>query len=133
MNAYGIKGNLLKWFESYLQDRKQKVVSRQAHSSLACVSAGVHQGSVLGHLLFLIYINDICENLMSLSRLFADDTSLSFASTNATEIKRVIDHDLNELVNWSTKWLMCFNPDKTEIMLFSNKEASDTLEFTFNG
>ena len=75
MNSYGIKGHLLSWFKDYLHERKQKVVIRDLSSSLSNVSAGVPQQSVLGPLLFLININDIGEQLLSLTRLFADDTS----------------------------------------------------------
>ena len=59
----------------------------------------------------------ILERSSSLSRLFADDTSLGYSSRNVVEIENVINHDL-----WSTKWLMSFNPDKTEIILFSNTD-----------
>jgi hypothetical protein len=83
MNSYGIKGSLIKWFENYLYQRKQKVINRATSSTVCEVSAGVPQGSVLGTLLFLIYINDIGEKLLSLSRLFADDTSLGYSSQNA--------------------------------------------------
>jgi hypothetical protein len=76
---YGIKGNLLKWFENYLYCRHQKVVNRDSSSSYVSVSAGVPQGSVFGSLLFLVYINNIGDKLLSLSRLFADDTSLGYA------------------------------------------------------
>ena len=86
----------------------------------------------LVYLLFILYINDIAENLISLSRLFADDTSFSYSSRDELQIKTVIDHDLKELDEWSKKWLMSFNPDKTEIMLFSNTEILE-LKFTFNG
>ena len=79
-----------------------------------------------------MYNNDIAENLISLSRLFADDTSFSYSSRDELQIKTVIDHDLKELDEWSKKWLMSFNPDKTEIMLFSNTEIPE-LNFTFNG
>jgi hypothetical protein len=77
-----------------------------------------------------LYINDIAENLISLSRLFADDTSFSYSSRDESQIKTVIDHDLKDLDEWSKKWLMSFNPDKTEIMLFSNTEIPE-LNFTF--
>jgi hypothetical protein len=82
------------------------------------VSAGVPQGSVLVPLLFLVYINDIGDKLLSLSRLFADDTSIGYASQDEAEIKYVINHDLHALGDWSTRWWMSFSPDKTEIMLF---------------
>ena len=133
MNCYGIKGNLLKWFENYLYCRHQKVVNRDSSSSYVSVSAGVPQGSVLGPLLFLVYINDIGDKLLSLSRLFADDTSLGYASQDEDQIKYVINHDLHELGDWSKRWLMSFNPDKTEIMLFKNVENSTNFYFYFDG
>ena len=78
------------------------------------------KGSVLRPLLFIMYINDIAEKLISLTRVFADDTSFSYSNRDELQIKTVIDHDLKELDEWSKKWLMTFNSDKTEIMLFSN-------------
>jgi hypothetical protein len=68
------------------------------------VSAGIPQGSVLFPLLFLVYINDIGDKLLSLSRLFADDTSLGYASQDGDQIKYVINHDLHELGDWSKRW-----------------------------
>jgi hypothetical protein len=97
MNYYGIKGPLIKWFENYLYQRKQKVINRATSSTVCEVSAGVPQGSVLGPLLFLTYINDIGEKLLSLSRLFADDTSLGYSSQNVVEIENVI----NLFKNWA--------------------------------
>ena len=95
--SYDVDSNLLSWFSSYLQDRQQRVVINNSSSSLCNVSAGVPQGSVLGPLLFILYINDIAENLISLSRLFADDTSFSYSSRDELQIQIVIDHDLKEL------------------------------------
>ena len=90
----------------------------------------VPQVSVLGTLLFIIYINDIADKLTSLTRLFADDTSFNFSHSDGTEIQSIINHDLKELDEWSKRWLMTFNPDKTEIMLFTNLEHPE-INFTF--
>ena len=130
----------------YLYCRHQKVVNRDSSSSYVYVSAGVPQGSVLGPLLFLVYINDIGDKLLSLSRLFADDTSFltlsrlfaddtsfGYASQDEAQIKYVINHDLHELGDWSKRWLMSFNPDKTEIMPFLNVENSTNFYFYFDG
>ena len=76
LRAAGVSGSLLNWFSDYLNDRKQKVVLPGASSSWTSVGAGVPQGSILGPLLFLLYINDIVEDIGSSIRLFADDTSL---------------------------------------------------------
>ena len=123
---------VLNWFQDYLHDRKQRVVLNNSSSSFCNVSAGVPQGSVLGPLLFVLYINDIADKLTSLCRLFADDTSFNYSGNDGEQIKSVIDRDLKELDVWSSKWLMSFNPDKTEIMIFSNIETPD-LSFSLNG
>ena len=97
------------------------------------IYAGVPQGSVLGPLLFIIYINDIADRLISLCRLFADDTSFGYSCQDTVQLKTVINHDLEELSEWSNKWLMSFNPEKTEIMIFSNVNIGESLDFVFNG
>ena len=73
LRQYGIDGDLLNWISDYLDDRKQRVVIRTCMSSFKRVNAGVPQGSVLGPLLFLIFVNDISDSLLSLTRLFADE------------------------------------------------------------
>ena len=133
MKAYGITGNLIDWYSSYLKGRRQKVVIKNNSSAYCEISAGVPQVSVLGPLLFIIYINDIADKLVSLSRLFADDTSFGYSNQDTMQLKNVIDHDLNEMDLWSKKWLMSFNPDKTEIMIFSNRSIPENLDFSFNG
>ena len=97
----GIKGKLLAWISNYLSSRKQRVKINSATSSLLSVNAGVPQVSVLGPLLFLVYVNDIAENLLSLVRLFADDSSLFFSATNLKDTEGVINHDLSLISEWS--------------------------------
>ena len=82
------------------------------------VNVGVPQGSVLGPLLFLIYVNDISESLHSLTRLFADDSSLFYSASSLVDIEGIINHDLRLLV-WAKQWLIKFNPLKTEAILFT--------------
>ena len=76
----GIRDDLLDWFKSYLMNRQQRVVLNNTNSDWRPLSAGVPQGSILGPLLFLIYINDIVNDISSQIRLFADDTSLYIIS-----------------------------------------------------
>lgn len=97
MHSYGITGDLLHWLDNYVSDRKQKVFVNNECSNPNTVKAGVTQGSVLGPLLFLLYINDITDNLGNLARLFADDTSLSYSSRNYDIMKSDINNDLSKL------------------------------------
>ena len=88
MKAYGITGNLINWFNSYLKSRRQKVVIKN-NSAYCELSAGVPQGSVLDPLLFIIYINDIADKLISLSRLFADDTLFGYSNQDIMQLTNV--------------------------------------------
>ena len=111
----GVNGNLLQWFTDYITDRKQKVLIGSAKYRTATVNAGGPQGSVLGPLLFLIFVNDIPENLLSIARLFADDKSLSFSSKDLPDIEGIINHDLRIISAWAKQWLVDFNPAKTSL------------------
>ena len=119
----GIDGKLLEWLNSHLSKRKQKVCFKSCYSGLKSIFAGVPQGSVLGPLLFLVYINDIAKPLLSFTRLFADDSSLFYAAANIADIAGIINHDLQLLSNWAKQWLVTFNPLKTEAVLFTLKKT----------
>ena len=76
--------------------------------------------SVLGPLFFLIYVNDIAENLLSITRLFADDTSLAFSSSDVKDTEGILNHDLRMIVSWAKQWLISSNPNKTVAIPFSS-------------
>ena len=102
----GIDGELLERSSDYLSDRKQKVVIGNTSSSLMSVKAGVPQISVLGPLLFLVYVNDTDESLISLTRIFADESSLFYSAATISDIECIINHDLRMLVRWAAQWLI---------------------------
>jgi hypothetical protein len=97
LHSYGITGDLLLWLNDYVSHRKQNVFVNNECSNPNTVKAGVPQGSVFGPLLFLLYINDITDNLGNLARLFADDTSLSYSGRNYDIMKSDINNDLSIL------------------------------------
>ena len=111
IQATGIQGQTLKWIEAFLENRTQKVVVNGAKSSPAEVTSGIPQGSVLGPTLFVIYINDLPQNLNNKVQLFADDTKL-YGKSNTSQEQDLIQQDLNTLQEWSEKWLLAFHPDK---------------------
>ena len=110
---YGITGNLLGWISDFLVGRTQQVVINDAKSSKASVTSGIPQGSVLGPLLFVIYINDLPDvvDKDSFVFLFADDTKV-FRQINSDNDKTVLQSDIDKLLEWSKKWLTRFHPDK---------------------
>ena len=118
---------------NYLSNRKQSVVLNDSISSSLPLTAGVPQGSVLGPLLFLIYVNDKSEHLLSLTRLFADDSSLFVSATNINDIEGILNHDLAMITNWAKMWLVKFNPSKTEAILFSYISSDFFPNIVFDG
>ena len=132
LENYGFTGSLLSWFKDYLYNRKQCVKIANHVSETKSITSGVPQGSVLGPLLFLIYINDIADSLSSICNLYADDTSLMFSSADLLHLQTVTNNDIVKLQNWSKKWLMSFNPSKTEIMLISYINLQFVPNFTFD-
>ena len=132
LRQYGITGKLNDWIRSYLCNRMQRVFVGSSFSKTRYLNAGVPQGSVLGPLLFLLYVNDISETLISTTRLFADDSSLSVSSSDINIIETSLNSDLQKLSAWSKQWLVNFNPLKTEVVLFSLTER-DSPNLVFDG
>ena len=116
LRQLGIGGPVLQWVKNYLSNRQQSVIVRTIS-----INAGVRQGSVLGLLPFLVYMNDISDNLLSISRLFADDISLACTATQVADIEGILNHDLLIVSNWAKQWLMSFNPSKTVAIHFTNR------------
>ena len=105
--------SLLKDFLS--ERRRQIVVINGVQFQLGAVKSGVLHGSVLGHLLFLIYVSDISEDVSSNVILFADDTKL-YSCVERQEDCHTLQEDINKLVNWTEKWLMRFNTEKWKVL-----------------
>ena len=120
----GVEGKLLALFQNYLSNRKQRVVINGSESKWEDIKSGVPQGSVLGPLLFLVYINDLEKGLKSTVNFFADDTSLLSVVHDPRVSADELNHDLDLISNWAHQWKMSFNPDPTkqaEEIIFSQK------------
>ena len=113
LSSYGTHGQLLNWIDAFLTDRKQQVVLNGETSQPQSVISGVPQGSVLGLLLFLCYINDIPTVVKSKIKLYADD-ALLYRNINSEEDITILQQDLISLSQWAKKWQMNFNPSKCE-------------------
>ena len=95
------------------------------------IQAGVPQGGILGPLLFLIYINDLVTDIYDKIKSFADDTSIYITVENALVSGDLLNNDLEILNTWSKKWLVSFNPSKTECMTISMKKKKTFSSFTY--
>ena len=115
LNYYGIRRDVLHWLESFLNGRTQQVIVEGCKSPTCDVTSGVPQGSVLGPVLFLVYINDIISNIQSEIRLFADDVFI-YKTIKTTNDHQILQNDLNLLIKWSTDWKMDFNISKCKIL-----------------
>ena len=115
LKAHGIGDSITDWMEQWLTDRRQRVVVDGEVSNWKSVLSGVPQGSVLGPILFLIYINDLDDSITSNVLKFADDTKL-FRKVNTDGDKQHLQNDLDRLVKWSEKWQMLFNFGKCKCL-----------------
>lgn len=119
LSKIGVKGKLLDFFKDYLTNRYQRVVIQGQCSEPGLIKAGVPQGSVLGPLLFLIYINDLVDGIASNIKLFADDTTIYMEVNDPNQTAHILNHDLTTLKAWADQWLVTFNATKTKLMTCS--------------
>ena len=123
LNFYGFRGLINQWFSSYLNDRTQTTQIADHISNKASPSFGVPQGSVLGPLLFLLYVNDIhqCSNKLKFY-LFADDTNILFAEKRLKVIETVVNSELHKLYDWLTSNKLTLNISKSSFVIFHPKQ-----------
>ena len=135
LEALGVGGHILLWFKDYLSNRRQRVTVRGQSSDIGLIEAGVPQGSVLGPLLFLVYINDLPSGIRSNVKLFADDATLYFDFTDKDVAQDTLNQDLHYIQLWADKWIMKFSPTKTKSMGLSLMRGNyvNNVNLTFNG
>ena len=114
LEHFGIRGQTRRWIKKFLEGRSQRVVVEGESSDTASVTSGVPHGSVLGPILFLIFINDISSNIRSQLHLFAD--CLIYRMIESAEDRHILQQDLDQLSSWADTWQMTFNVKKCYLM-----------------
>jgi hypothetical protein len=125
LQSYGINNQILPWTEAFLSGRKQRVRIGGEFSGWKTVTSGIPQGSVLGPLLFVIYINDLPENVHTHVYMFADDTKLFSEISSAADVDN-LQQDLTALHTWSERWLLRFHPDKCKVLTIGKRRHEHT-------
>ncbi len=136
MEHYGIRGIANQWFTSYLSLRKQHVKLDDAHSEYINIRCGVPQGSILGPLLFLIYINDMRNAVKhSIIHHFADDTNMLCSDRDPTRLRLKMNEDLKLIFEWLCSNRLSLNVSKTEFIIFKppRKPLPQRITLKLNG
>ena len=124
LEHYGVRGCALEWFRSYLSDRKQYVSVNGSNSDVLSITCGVPQGSVLGPLLFLIYINDLPNASKKLTfYLFADDTNIYYECDDLPNLTKVVNKELRSVKRWLDANKLSLNIDKTNYIIFHSSSV----------
>jgi endonuclease/exonuclease/phosphatase family metal-dependent hydrolase len=131
LEAYGITGNIVLWIRDFLSNRRQRVCVNRAFSDWTPVTSGIPQGSVLGPILFVIFINDMPDMVNSICKLFADDTKIYRIISGPADCD-ALQEDLFKLSEWSDTWLLRFNVDKCKRMHlgYTNSKYEYKLSYT---
>jgi len=132
LDFYGIRGRPLLWIRNFLTHRSQRVVLDGEASSHIPVRSGVPQGTVLGPVLFLLFINDLPEEVSSKVRLFADDCIL-YREVTTTGDSEKLQEDLDNLLAWEQRWQMSFHPDKCKVLRVGRKRKPIIHDYTIRG
>ena len=132
LKSYGVEGELLLLLKNYLHNREQRVVLNGQTSEWKRIYSRVPQGSLLGPILFLIYINDLPDGITSMCKIFADDTSLFSKVLDVNKSVIELNADLEKINQWAYQWKMQFNPDpnkQANEVIFSRKSISHNLSY----
>ena len=129
LRRYGVRGDELKWFKGYLDGRRQRVCVGEEKSAWSDVKRGVPQGSILGPLLFILYANDLPQEVQHCEvKQYADDTTLSHVSSDAVDLESGLVADLESVVRWVDANKLRLNVNKTQMLLMSRKRREQELE-----
>ena len=134
LKFFGISGPVHQWIQDFLIGREQTVIINGSKSSSITVNSGVPQGTVLGPLLFLIYINDLpnCINTGTKVRLFADDCII-YRTIKTEKDSEMLQKDLEELQKWESNWSMSFHPEKCQLLRVSKKKKQIITNYFIHG
>ena len=135
LEHYGFRGNFLEFLMSYVKDRKYFVHVNGNRSKTELVNIGVPQGSTLGPLLFLLYINDMvhCSDMFFLSQ-FADDSTVTYSTSNLNQaFLNTVESDFKHVLDWLSANKLIINLDKTHLMLFTNRIRPPSIPIKANG
>lgn len=131
LENYGIRGTVKQWFESYLNNRKQTVKIGNTFSDEKQITCGVPQGSILGPILFLLYINDIKNSAKQIQFfLFADDTSTYLTHKNIEELEKIYNKELKKVKNWLDANKLSLNVSKSNMILFKKNRTKTNQKLT---
>ena len=131
---FGLTGNLLEWLKSYLTDRRQTVTINNVTSPTLTLDAGVPQGSVLGPLLAILYLNGLCDKTANEMLFYADDCSLFstyYPKDNLFDVHTTLQHDLDAIYDYGQSWAITFNAAKTVQQTFSLRKEANIPVLTF--
>ena len=133
LEHYGFRGTALDWFKSYLTNRKQFISFNNCTSNLQSIECGVPQGSILGPLLFILYVNDITHTSSIVDFiLFADDTTILFSDKNIVNKVSIVNRELKEVSNWFRANKLSINASKTNFMIMGTPHMTGKIQGDLN-